>query len=132
MQLSLIKHNLLDTIILSNGKYFHWRTNTAPDICDCLQTTSVNPRVELNYYILPPFMLDFLLFQDCSSESPTQFEESNSIIFGDAPPLRTPLPSPSPSKVLKQAPKIPAPSCHPEWVDPLGVWLTNRRVRKFE
>ncbi|KAK2572779.1 Contactin-associated protein-like 5 [Acropora cervicornis] len=67
---------------------------------------------------------------DCSSESPTQFEESNSIIFGDAPPLRTPLPSPSPSKVLKQAPKIPVPSCHPEWVDPLGVWLTNRRACK--
>ena len=77
-------------------------------------------------------MLGFLLFQDSSSESPTQFEEINSIIFGDAPPLRTPLPSPSPSKILKQAPKIPVPSSHPEWVDPLGVWLTNRRVRKFE
>lgn len=60
-------------------------------------------------------------------ESPTQFEGRSSIVFGNAPNFHTPLPSPTPSKVLKQAPKIPIESCHPEWVESLGVWLTNRR-----
>ena len=63
-------------------------------------------------------------------ESPTQFEGRSSIVFGNAPNFHTPLPSPTPSKVLKQAPKIPIESCHPEWVESLGVWLTNRRVGK--
>ena len=58
-----------------------------------------------------------------------QFEGSNSVYFGDIPQFRTPLPSPSPSKILKPSPKVQNQSSLPVWVEPLGVWLTNRKVQ---
>lgn len=63
-----------------------------------------------------------------SQENTFQFQEgSSSVYFGEVSQFRTPLPTPSPSRILKPSPRIQHQSSLPMWVEPLGVWLTNRK-----
>ncbi|XP_078359153.1 uncharacterized protein LOC144643701 [Oculina patagonica] len=62
-----------------------------------------------------------------SRDSNALFEGTSSIYFGDIAPFRTPVPSPSPSRILKRPPRTQNHSSLPTWVEPLGVWLTNKQ-----
>ncbi|KAJ7392317.1 hypothetical protein OS493_011974 [Desmophyllum pertusum] len=62
-----------------------------------------------------------------SRDSNALFEGTSSIYFGDIARFRTPLPSPSPSRILKRPPRTQNHSSLPTWVDPLGIWLTNKQ-----
>lgn len=68
------------------------------------------------------------IFQEYSRESNALFEGTSSIYFGDIAPFRTPAHSPSPSRNLKRPPRVQNNSSLPTWVEPLGVWLTNKQV----
>ena len=68
------------------------------------------------------------IFQEYSRESNALFEGSSSIYFGDIAPFRSPVHSPSTSRILKRPPRIQNNSSFPTWVEPLGVWLTNKQV----
>jgi len=68
------------------------------------------------------------IFQEYSRDSNALFEGTSSIYFGDITPFRSPVHSPVTSRILKRPPRIQNNSSLPTWVEPLGVWLTNKQV----
>jgi len=68
------------------------------------------------------------IFQESSRESNALLEGTSSIYFGDIEPFRTPVHSSSTNRLLKRPPRVQKNSSLPIWVEPLGVWLTNKQV----